>query len=579
MDKMKLNVGIDLGTTNSECYVSCNGGRLEPVCFSNGDKKKPAMLASIVSYQNGEFVVGNELKEDAYKFLKSWKYLKVKMKDEENYTYEGKPSDEPFPLTISPVDFSAEILKAIKQGIAKRFGNYEIETLVITVPAYFRDFERRSVLRAVKKAGLYAIKKIALINEPTAAALAYGERLQNDQKIIAFDLGGGTFDVTLLEYQLVDNYRFYQAISTNGSEIGGKNFDEKLLNLLYENFINQDGGDYKNDKEFKEAFFLTFLPEMENLKQSLNFLSDVSVDNYVKIRNEEMYVTSTVSAKSFNEMISPYIQTCIQMTKNVIGTNKVNKLILVGGSTRMPYIQQELRKAFPDLELVGEDPDLIVAKGAAMHAKEKDSENEKKLFLNEIVSNAVGVSLIGDFVGNVVKAGTPIPYKTTERFCGVVRNQTNIEMLVLNGNSPVVQGNEILGTIQLNNLRTNGEVPEFDVTIAIGEDSIVDVNVKQVDAIGKETSAKFAFSDNHQEEADIREKAFELAAREAFLDAKEDDLVSLAQQTINQYSQRDDSIASYVVSTLNNALKSGDLKMLKETLYRTYLCSKGVNKA
>ena len=571
MSQEKLSLGIDLGTTNSECFVSVNHGPKEKIMFKEGDRFNPCMLASVVRYDGKRFIVGNILKEDEYQFEQSWKFLKVKMKDNLSYSVDGLRDDSPFPKSITPVLFSTQILRTIVSNVLNRYPTAEIENVVITVPAYFKDFERRNVIKAAHDAGLNPTGEITLINEPTSAALAFGEELEEGQKVVAYDLGGGTFDVTLLDYDTFNGYRFYQAVATSGEEIGGKNFDEKIVDIIYNQYINGEGAMYRDNKQFKDAFYNSFMLEAEGIKITLNNKPEVTRAKLVNFNGGRLPVKYSIRGEDFYRAIDPLIDRTIETTREVIKNNRIGCLILVGGSTKMPYLQERVKAAFSNLQVKQKEPELIVAQGALVHALTLGQSGDTSLMLNEITSNAIGISVIGDFVSPLVKKNTPIPFTTTERFYGVVKNQKEVKSAVVVGNDLYLESpnNQIVGEIEIDDLVQTGERPIFEHTITVNKDSTIDIGVKQVAKGGKELIQKFNTS---IELLQAREKNYDelVGYSNNFYEGKsEREIIDHANSVVKEMEKN--KRYPSVVDDLRDAIKYKLINKIKILAYRLQL--------
>lgn len=569
MAKEKLSLGIDLGTTNSECFVSVNHGPKEKIMFKEGDRFNPCMLASVVRYDGKRFIVGNSLKEDEYQFEQAWKFLKVKMKDNLSYSVDGLRCDSPFPKSITPVAFSTQILKTILSNVLNRYPSAEIENVVITVPAYFKDFERRNVIKAANDAGINPTGEFTLINEPTSAALAFGEELEEGQKVVAYDLGGGTFDVTLLDYDTFNGYRFYQAVSTSGEEIGGKNFDEKIVDIIYERYINNEGASYRGNEQFKDAFYNSFMLEAEGIKITLNNKPEVTRVKLVNYNGGRLPIKYTISGEEFYKAIDPLIDKTIETTRQVIKDNNIGCLILVGGSTKMPYLQERIKAAFSNLEVKQKEPELIVAQGALVHALTLGQSGDTSLMLNEITSNAIGISVVGDFVSPLVKKNTPIPFSTTQRYIGVVRNQKSLRSSIVVGNDLFLESpnNQIIGEIAIDDLVQTGERPIFEHSITVNKDSTIDIGVRQVAEGGKELLQKLNTS---TELLQARENHFDELKQysDNFYEDKNEHEIFEHANSVVEYFEKNDKRYPSVVAELKDVIKYKQIDKIKILAYR-----------
>lgn len=508
--KEKLFVGIDLGTTNTECFIIAGHNEMQELHMA--DAMDGCILNSIVRRdEKGNYFVGNRLKNaDMYK--KSWKLLKTHLDKDLTYDYDGKETNDGNTKGIKPSLFSTKILEVIKNEIDYQFSptQYEIENLIITVPANFRDTARRTVKQAALNAGFDAKGQFKLINEPTSAAVAYGELNKNfaDQKVIAYDLGGGTFDVTLLDYIKDDEEgcNFYQAIATDGKNIGGKDFDNRIIDIIYEKFLKEDNNKiYENDISFKNEFYSKLLEEAEGAKKFLSKGNLYFQEKDLIIQGNTIHLNISVSREEFEIAIEPLINETIELTKSAISgyEDSIDSIILIGGSTRVPLVKQKLMKEFEYKILDNADADLIVAQGACYHASSIGINVDKKgaAVLNEILSNGIFSNVIGNVLSLDIAPGTAIPCHVERSYFGVHVDQDSIRSVICNGRGVLMEDDtvDILGDLEIKGLKKEGKKPEINCIYDITEDELVTVTIVSKADPKNRVSTKFSINANHTE--------------------------------------------------------------------------------
>ena len=481
MSNIKLTVGIDLGTTNSECYIYSDVTNQPVLQYLHGSMS--GIYPSVVYYDKAsdKFLVGEKVKNNADLYMDAWKHMKINMDKGDTYTEEYNG------VKLNPQQFSSKVLKYIKDGLDELYPENEIEDLVITVPAYFKDNERRSTEQAARDAGFNPTHEIRLINEPTSATLAYGEEVEDAANVLAFDLGGGTFDATLLECEDVDGVKFYQAVRTDGSVIGGKNFDEKISEYLYNSYISTDEGrKYDGNTDFKKEFIKRSYGISEKIKIALSKQDEVKGTDMIRIQGQRIVLEYQLSKTQFENMIGSLVNQTVEMAKKVVGGREIQRIILVGGSTRIPLVGQMIRNAFPNVEISDSDPDLIVARGAAIQASIMG--NKKESFLNEILTNPLGITVAGGFVQYMMLENTPIPYEVVERFYTAGKGQKSVTAYVVQGKDLNVESpeNQILGKIELQNFHDTTDKVPVDVTLRVDNSGKIEVTAKEVHEDGAE---------------------------------------------------------------------------------------------
>lgn len=546
MSNIKLTVGIDLGTTNSECFIYSDVTQQPVLQFLHNSNT--GIYPSVVYYDktSGKFLVGEKVKNNADLYMDSWKHMKIHMGKGDSYTEEYNG------VTLNPQQFSAKILQYIKDGLDELFPDNEIEDLVITVPAYFKDNERRSTEQAARDAGFAPTHEIRLINEPTSATLAYGETVDDATNILAFDLGGGTFDVTLLECDNVDGVRFYQAVDTKGKVIGGKNFDEKISEYLYNNYINSaEGQKYEGNAEFKKEFIKRCYGISEKIKIQLSKQDEVTSTDLIRIQGQRIMLEYTISKVQFENMIANLVNETVELSVQVAGRKEVQRIILVGGSTRIPLVGRCIKEAFPGVEISNDDPDLIVARGAAIQASIMG--NKKESFLNEILTNPLGITVAGGFVQQMMLENTPIPYEVVERFYTAGKGQKSVTAYVVQGKDLNVESpeNQVLGKIELQNFHDTTDKVPVDVTLKVDNSGKIEVIAKEVHEGGQQ------FYDVMQigKGSSVQQANFEemtKAANEFFKNLPPEKLVKPEQEIRAKLQENPNRITEWVLERLDN---------------------------
>ena len=508
--KEKLFVGIDLGTTNTECFIIAGHNEMQELNMA--DAMDGCILNSIVRRDGlGNYFVGNRLKNaDVYKY--SWKLLKTHLDKDLTYDYDGNETSDNDSNGIKPSLFSTKILEVIRKEIDHQFSptQYEIENLVITVPANFRDTARRTVKQAALNAGFDVKGQFKLINEPTSAAVAYGQINKNfaDQKVIAYDLGGGTFDVTLLDYikDEEEGCNFYQAISTDGKNIGGKDFDKLIIDIIYKKFL-QEGNNrvYENDETFKKEFYSTLLEEAEFAKKFLSKGNVYFQEKDLIIQEKKIHLNISISREEFEKAIEPLIDETIELTKSAISgyEDLIDSIILIGGSTRVPLVKEKLSKAFSYKILDNAKVDLVVAQGACYHASSIGVNIDEKgaAVLNEILSNGIFSNIVGNVLSLDVAPGTAIPCHVEKSYYGVSVDQDSIRSVICNGRGALIEDEtvDILGDLEIKGLKKEGKKPEINCIYDITDDELITVTIVSKADPKNRVSTKFSINANHTE--------------------------------------------------------------------------------
>ena len=493
-------IGIDLGTTNSCVAVmeggepsvinNPEGGRTTPsvVAFTKNDERlvgQPAKRQAVTNPQKTIFSikrfmgrmfneVGTELEEVPYKVeKKKGGNLAVKVDDKE-YT---------------PPEISAMILQKLKQMAEEHLGT-TVTDAVITVPAYFNDSQRQATKDAGKIAGLNVRR---IINEPTAAALAYGMDKKKDEKIAVFDLGGGTFDISILE--LGDGV--FEVKSTNGdTHLGGDDFDQKVINWIADEFNKSDGIDLRKDpmalQRLREA--------AENAKKELSSSkqTDINLPFVTADASGPKHLNITLTRAKFEELVSDLIERTIEPCKKAIkdaglSAADIDEVILVGGSTRMPKIQEKVKEIFGKEPNKSVNPDEVVALGAAIQGGVLAGDVDDILLL-DVTPLSLGIETLGSVSTKLIERNTTIPTRKSQVFSTAADNQTTVEIHVLQGEREMAIDNKTIGRFHLDGIPPAPRgVPQIEVTFDIDANGILNVNAKDK-ATGKEQSIRIEAS-------------------------------------------------------------------------------------
>ncbi|MBJ7632487.1 molecular chaperone DnaK [Weissella confusa] len=462
---MSKIIGIDLGTTNSAVAV-LEGGQPKVITNPNGGRTTP----SAVSFKNGEVQVGDTAKRQAITNPDTILSIKSHMGDA-NYkvTVDGKD--------YTPQEISAMILQYIKKYAEDYLGE-TVDKAVITVPAYFNDAQRQATKDAGKIAGLEVER---IINEPTAAALAYGlDKLENDEKVLVYDLGGGTFDVSILE--LGDGV--FEVLSTNGdTHLGGDDFDEKVIDWLAENFKNEHGVDLKADKlalqRLKDA--------AETAKKTLSSANEAQIDlPFITATNEgPLHIQTTLTRAQFNQLTADLVKRAEEPVRNALkdaglSMDDIDKVILNGGSTRIPAVQESVKALTgkePDHSI---NPDEAVALGAAVQGGVITGD-VKDVVLLDVTPLSLGIETMGGVFTKLIDRNTTIPTSKSQVFSTAADNQPAVDIHVLQGERSMAADNKTLGRFQLTDIPAAPRgVPQIEVKFDIDRNGIVSVSAKDL---------------------------------------------------------------------------------------------------
>lgn len=477
-------IGIDLGTTNS-CMAVMEGG--EPVVIPNaeGGRTTPSVVAFS---KNGERMVGQVAKRQA---VANPDRTVVSIKRRMGTDYKVTIDDKSY----TPQEISAMILQKMKADAEAYLGE-KVEKAVITVPAYFSDSQRQATKDAGRIAGLEVLR---IINEPTAASLAYGLEKGEDHTILVFDLGGGTFDVSILE--LGDGVFEVKATSGN-NRLGGDDFDERIVTWMAENFKKDQGIDLRNDRMALQR--LQEAAEKAKIELSGLMSTSISLPFITAVNGEPRHLDMTLTRAKFEEITADLVEATVGPTKRALSDaglepKDIDKVILVGGSTRIPAVYEMVKKLIGKEPFKGVNPDEVVAVGAAIQAGVLVGE-VKDIVLLDVTPLSLGLETLGGVFTRIIDRNTTIPTSKSQIFSTAADNQTAVDIHVLQGERPMAADNITLGQFRLDGIPPAPRgVPQIEVTFDIDANGIVHVSAKDK-GTGKEQKVTITSSSGLSEE-------------------------------------------------------------------------------
>ena len=555
---MSKTIGIDLGTTNS-CVAVYEGGEAKVIANPEGSRTTP----SVVAFKNGEIIVGQAAKNQMVTNPDTIASIKRLMGTKEKVKANGKE--------YTPEEISAMILGDLKKTAEAYLGE-PVKKAVITVPAYFNDSQRQATKNAGKIAGLEVER---IINEPTAAALAYGlDKQEKTEQILVYDLGGGTFDVSILE---IGDGVFEVKATSGNNHLGGDDYDQRIIDYLVKEFKKSNSIDLSKDKmamqRLKDA--------AEKAKKDLSGMTTTNISLPFISQGEDgpVHLDISLSRAKFEDLTRDLTESTLEPVRNALKDAKlskkdIDKVLLVGGSTRMPRIAEIIKEELGQEASKGVNPDEVVAMGAAIQGGVLTGD-VNDIVLLDVTPLSLGIETLGGVCTVLIPRNTTIPTSKSQVFSTAADNQPAVDIHILQGERPMAADNKTLGNFQLTNIPPAPRgVPQIEVTFDIDANGIVNVKAKDL-GTNKEQSITITSSTNLSDdeidkmvkEAEANKQADEKRKEEADVKNEAEQMIFATEKAIkdlgDKLDDKDKKQAEDLVKDLEEALKKDDIEDIK----------------